>query len=146
MPFSALSLVFAALLLPPAALAACSGGDSPADAGRSDAGRTDTGLADAAPASCAYRDFQGNDIVCPGDGRPCPSRDGCNSFSCENGVLGSTLQLCGCDISPHRVQGSGTMNYGTHTADDGCTVCTRGKDTGAVFKEDIVTCDDSACK
>ena len=141
MPSVARSLVLSALIVPLAALASCSGNtDAPADTG------SDAGLADAAPASCAYREFQGNDIVCPGDGRPCPSRDGCNSFSCENGVLGSTLQLCGCDISPHRVQGSGTMNYGTKTADDGCTVCTCGiyPDGGRV--ESGFICDSSACK
>ena len=144
MPSVARSLVIAALFVPFAALAACSGNDTPADAGSADAGLPDAARTE--PASCAYRDFQGNDIVCPGDGRPCPSRDGCNSFSCENGVLGSTLQLCGCDVSPHLVNGSGTMNYGTQTADDGCTVCTCGKDTGKQYLEPGFTCDSSACK
>lgn len=57
-----------------------------------------------------------------------------------------TFRFCGCDIPPHLVNGSDRVSYGTHTADDGCTVCTCGKDTGGPFMDPSVTCDASACK
>jgi hypothetical protein len=57
-----------------------------------------------------------------------------------------TFRFCGCDIPPHFVNGSDRVSYGTHTADDGCTVCTCGKDTGGPVLEPGFTCDSSACK
>jgi|GEM_PF-5040440 len=155
-------LVVSPLIVAFAAAAACSSeGAAPgptSDASVAD-GTGDASVADAtadagsdADLSCHYRDFRGNDVVCPPgsghypDGSECPSPDGCNYVTCYGGKLMQSMVICSCATYGILFNGMESTRYGTHTADDGCTVCTCGKDTGAVFKEDIVTCDDSACK
>ena len=149
MPSVARSLVLSALIVPLAALASCSGNtDAPAGPTSSDAGRADA--ASDADLSCRYKDFRGNDAVCKGyttpDGGECPSRDGCNYVGCNNGTFMESGVLCWCTIDTFTFNGKGRISYGTRTADDGCTVCTCGKDTGKQYLEPGFTCDSSACK
>ncbi len=144
MPSVARALAFSALVVPLAALAACSGNnDAPAgpDAG---AGKADA--ASDADLSCRYKDFRGNEVVCIPNGAVCPSTDGCNGTVCSNGSLMTTLILCSCSFPGVTFGGQDYMMYGTRTADDGCTVCTCGKDTGGPYLEYGGTCDSSACK
>jgi hypothetical protein len=54
--------------------------------------------------------------------------------------------MCACDIFPNRVNGEPRMYSGTQTADDGCTVCTCGTDTGGAELDWGFNCDSSACK
>mgnify|MGYP007078664650 FL=1 len=109
--------------------------------------------------ACHYNDFRGNAVVCPASPIDavvtCPSADGCNAAACIDdgksqggGTFSSSLKACGCtlDAALFAKRSSTFVGFGAYTADDGCTVCTCGKDTGGPFMDPSVTCDASACK
>lgn len=142
------------------ALFACSSPSNgePADASVGDAVVPNTAR-DASNADakipCNYKDFRGNDAVCssengiaPGGG-DCPSPDGCNYAICRKGRLGQSLVDCQCVPDRARFADAGILTVfrrGTYTADDGCTVCRCGVDTGGPYLDfKSFPCDSSAC-